>query len=99
MAEYVISILMIISEVEVLAMVSLSFTGGVTLHLAFGSTINTNQLVSRTPGSLKERWRGLSEKDLRQFNPDIAFRSGRSCKEEGSSLAIVLSLCYRPLYG
>ncbi|KAJ7734300.1 hypothetical protein B0H14DRAFT_3168695 [Mycena olivaceomarginata] len=67
-------ILAIISEVEVPAMVSLSFTGGATPHLAFGSTINANQLVPRTPGSMKERLRCLCEKDLRQFNPDIAFR-------------------------
>ncbi|KAJ7828249.1 hypothetical protein B0H14DRAFT_3719096 [Mycena olivaceomarginata] len=67
-------ILAIISEVEVPAMVSLSFTGGATPHLAFGSTINANQLVPRTPGSMKKRLRSLRRKDLRQFNPDIAFR-------------------------
>ncbi|KAJ7825739.1 hypothetical protein B0H14DRAFT_3145167 [Mycena olivaceomarginata] len=86
MAEYVISILVIISEAEVPAMVSLSFTGGATLHLAFGSTINANQLVSRTPGSLKECLRGLREKDLRQFNPDIAFWSASLAQGRGLQL-------------
>jgi hypothetical protein len=86
-------IIAIISEVEVPAMVSLSFTGGATPHLAFGSTINANQLVPRTPGSMKERLRSLCEKDLRQFNPDIAFRSAPLAQGRGWKRAPAWPLC------